>query len=347
MIGVIGSKGNIGNECVNLLKKYEKMPFKVGNRSPDLDSDRFYMSEQVDINNEESCIKFLKDCRCVINCTSVREMGTLLSIAKKTHTNVIDVHRDDKIYYSKENIVYTNVGVSPGLTEAIPAFCKMQFGEIERLKLMHIVNDKFSYEGAKEYLEYTFGNEISPMTSIKNCTVVPNKCLDTNITMGDESYKKLIYTDDTVKRICSILNIQNAEFSICFINGQVYQLLKSIKNIDTDINELSKNLVIASMLDTEILPVKEEFVVYVTTKTNKQYTVLLKSTSASKLTATAAIAMSIFSLKENRTGVFKMYETNMLMEMFDIMKTIDKSLFFKIYDGILENIDFKDSGVIE
>lgn len=77
MIGVIGSKGNIGNECVNLLKKYEKMPFKVGNRSPDLDSDRFYMSEQVDINNEESCIKFLKDCRCVINCTSVREMGTL------------------------------------------------------------------------------------------------------------------------------------------------------------------------------------------------------------------------------------------------------------------------------
>lgn len=346
MIGIIGAQGKVGTECVKLLEMYEKLPFKIGSRSVELKLTTNYKSEYVDITDPDSCKKFLNGCKCVINCTPIKKINALIAAAEITKTNIIDIHRSSS--YSNNNIlIYTNIGISPGLTEAIPAFCKKRFGDLKKIELMHIVNDKFSYEGAKEYLEYVFDVKVVPMTLIRNYNIVPCDKEKMSISINNDIYKKMFYTDDKVKKICKELNLEEAKFSTCFIEGQTHNVLQTIKKSFDNIENLAEKLVLSSIIDTQTNKIVDGFIVTVQTKTNKQFTVVVRSVSANKLTATSAIAASILSLHDKRFGVYEMHNIVGLADLFYVMQSVDNSLFVGITEGGIDVLELDDAGVIE
>ncbi|HDU0748835.1 TPA: hypothetical protein REP73_002517, partial [Staphylococcus pseudintermedius] len=69
MIGIIGATGDVGLECTKILNDYGIQPLRLGYRKKEKIVQGKNIFKFVDLEDINSCVKFIEGCDCIINCS--------------------------------------------------------------------------------------------------------------------------------------------------------------------------------------------------------------------------------------------------------------------------------------
>lgn len=343
MIGIVGGKGEIGLECVNLLNDYEREPIKIGIRNSNaIVDEKNKLYEFIDIKNRKSCFEFAKDCDCIINCTNVRgsDIYNLIDAAGKYKAKFVDVnyHNSQEKIEIYNTTIYHGVGASPGLTEVLPKIIANKFEQITELKLYYTTVGRFTFSAAKEYLRYIESGEVYSATVLKNGDIIPcaNDRPVISLPIGNEKWNTLPYIDERTVGICKQLNLENAGFYMCIQDGYTYEFLKNIwLKYKDDKDKTAQELVKASEIDCLHQETYSGFVLEaegIIDQCKCNMNLIMKSPSASKLTALAVTATALLSLdSKEEFCVLDMSAVPFVDLLLDKMSEVDPLFFHKIY----------------
>ncbi|EMW5549958.1 hypothetical protein AAFB50_001985 [Enterococcus faecalis] len=353
-IGIIGVNGEIGKLCYKALKDYGITNIKAGVRDKELLKSSFDLNyEFIDLLDKDSCFCFAKKCDCIINCSSASKEGiyNIVESVELTKGMLVDLTYYENINLPKikNSVICHGVGVSPGLTEAIPKILSKEFDEITTFKLYYIVMDTFSYSSAYAYLKYMNSDSIYPLTEIQDGKLVPslyNNPLEI-AEISDGKVRQITYMDDRVISICKELKILNSKFTICIPDGHTYKLLTSGKLKSGDIEEQALKLVNASILDRGnsepyccfLIDIEGVF-----DEMESNSCLSIRAESSLKLTALVSTAVSILMLKyDNEIGLYDMFHYKHIYKLLETIKEVDKG----VYISMIRDKSIADLGPLE
>lgn len=160
MIGVIGGYGNIGRYTVSALKNYGERGLKIGGRNEKRSKTIFpdLPFQIVDIDNENSILKFAQGCSVIVNCSgpSAFANNTLVNICKDIKCPLVDVgmnlmNTELKINKEIDTVIIHGAGASPGIAALITRWGGREIGKAQSLKYYMGFSDKFTRTAAEDY----------------------------------------------------------------------------------------------------------------------------------------------------------------------------------------------------
>ena len=352
MIGIIGATGDIGSECTKILNDYGFQSLKLGYRR----KERVYKSNNIfkfiDLNDINTCVEFVKNCDCVINCSKYSDSSifNLIDTVNKNKCILIDLSYYD--FYEKTvfggGTIYHGVGSSPGLMEALPIIISKIFDKILSFQIHYASNGEFTFNAAKEYLKYLNEDGFYATSILHSGNIEPyleeNKII--TLPISGERLMSFPYIDKRSLKVCKQIDVGNAMFYMCIKDGYVYNFLKNIRfKNEGNINIAAQKLVDMSYLDNiqkkefcgfilESIGIKDENTI--------KASLILKSKSPTRLTALTLAAISLIALEHNNKPEIKdMSEFPWLNKLLDKMMEMDTTFYYKLSketDMILDNV---------
>lgn len=342
MIGIIGANGDVGNLCYKLLSNYGIKNIKIGFRNNKPLNNSLRNSCYIDLLDKESCFKFVKNCDSIINCSYSDKKGikNLLEAVEYYGGKLVDLthYEDIELPEINKSLICHGVGVSPGLSEALPVIISQKFDYVTDLALYYVVCDKFSYSSAKSYLNYINGKNIYPMTEIKNrkLQVIDKQKIYPKFNMFAMNLNMISYMDFRTLQLSRKLGLKNASFSICMPEGETYRFLMSGKFRKAASENDIKKLIEASEKDTRnidsncciLLDIKGVLSNHILKKC-----MILKGDSSLEITSSVAVATAISLLNKNNThGIFDMLSFGESNKILDIILSVNEHLYYEVID---------------
>ena len=168
-IGILGYRGLVGNEAVNVLSKNDNYKLKLGSRrsQKDIISKEKYENisyHQIDIYDKHKLQSFCEDCDLIINCTgpSSKILSTVAEICIDKGVTYVNPSGDKAMIKKVETYQKTkplcstcifSAGIYPGLTEIfIDYIAQKIFDEIKTIKLYLAGISSFSKNGSYDVI---------------------------------------------------------------------------------------------------------------------------------------------------------------------------------------------------
>lgn len=342
MIGIIGVNGEVGTLCYKLLVNSGLGGIIGGVRNKQLLNEDDINYKYIDLMDKRSCFDFVKRCDFVINCATANHKGiyNLVEAVEFCGKILFDLtyYEGFKLPKVSNASIYHGIGLSPGLTEALPKIMLEKFDSIIHFDLYYVAMDIFSYSAAKSYLEYIESVDIYPMTEIKDGRLQAvssnEKAIQFNIIQKE--LEKIPYMDSRSISTCERLGIENARYSICIPYGETYKFLMEREKYKKGLDYKIGKLVEASMIDRQLYPL-DSFIIAdingVYEKKERKSCVVIKSSSSLKITVDVVISVLVLVKKTQlHCGIYDITDLNNLGTLLDIMSSIDPELYINIFD---------------
>ncbi|MFC9331197.1 saccharopine dehydrogenase NADP-binding domain-containing protein [Kitasatospora sp. NPDC057015] len=169
MIGIIGGYGAVGAHTVRLLDGWGAGPLRIGGRRPERAALLPGSAEAVDITDDASLDRFVRDCELVINCAgpSHRTARRVVRAALATGAHHVDAGgAESPGQDTGDRTVLLHAGALPGLSGLLPRWLAGQgFDTVHELTAYAGVLDRFTAGAAEDYLHGILGAANEPLAA--------------------------------------------------------------------------------------------------------------------------------------------------------------------------------------
>lgn len=297
IVGVLGAYGGIGQSICRKLLRLADIEIKASGRR--LDEAKNILSdiwdkiqyENVDIGDEKALEEFLNDVQILINATGIdgQKEREIISQCQRAEVQYISLGKANPLAFQK-NCIF-DAGSMPGLSLLIPrAMAKTMAEPVVEVDFNYCVQDSFSKNAAKDYIEGLFDNNKKMMVTYENGELIPfTEKSDFEIPYLEGKKKRYPFYDQESKSMVRDLNLKKGSWSMVLEGQRTMKALEESRAIYQENQELAiENLCKASSLDT--FEHGRYSAIYVQMKTERKESLcFVKCNTSSELTALASV----------------------------------------------------------
>lgn len=297
IVAVLGAYGRVGQNICRMLLKLTGIKIKaLGRREEEAKKnladiwDRIYY-ENVDVTDEKGFENFLKDIVILINVAGIkgRKEVKLINLCCKANVRYISSGKINP-YNNRKNCIF-DVGSMPGLSLLIPrAMAENMKEPIEEVNFYYCVQDSFSRNAAKDYIEGLFDDQKKMMVTYEDGKLIPfseDKNFEIPYLKGQK--RRYPFFDRESEFLTEDLKLKKGSWSMVLEGERTIKALEECRIIYQDNQELAiEKLCRASGLDT--FEHGRYSGIYVRMKTeNNESHFFIKCNTSSELTALASV----------------------------------------------------------
>lgn len=366
MIAIIGGYGKVGINACQLIYKWGKHPLKIGGRNPEKGKYDYVKRfpdaqwEKVDLQQDESIQRFVKNCTLVINCAGpshkISEKVAKICISEGCH--LVDAGFERKLEKiqldTHQQVVLYAAGATPGLSGIVPRWFAQKFDQVQSILTYIGALDKFTPTGAEDYLEGVLDDTNSPMACWKNgalCKGALKRKFQVHLPFFQREVSTFPIFDSETQFLAQKLHVEHGEW-YCAIDGSHIEkaLDTASAQYKTNPKETIDKLCLATALDTIGVNPYFNMLVELNGIKNKQpvtQTAVFESKGTVELTgivtAICAIAILNGKIKPGIRPAAQVDQVDYLMKLFiehDAIKPI------RIFENPIRELLFEDEGVL-
>lgn len=259
VVAVVGAYGGIGQNICRGLLALDGVEVKAIGRNRDEAKKKLgdiwtkLHYESVDIKDISALEDAIKDAEVLINAAGVEENleGEMILMCQRKNIKYISTGKVNKAK-DLRNCIF-DAGSMPGLSQLIPRAMAKSMGEaIEELKFCYCVQDSFSRNAARDYIEGLFDNEKKMMVTYDNGELIPfTEDDELSIPYLEGKKKNYPFFDQESKALVRELNLKKGIWSMVLEGERTMKVLEECRMLYKEDKELATDkLCRASSLDT-------------------------------------------------------------------------------------------------
>lgn len=312
---VLGAYGGIGESVCRKLLSLEGVEIKAAGKNPDkaknILSDIWenIRYESMDAEDEKALAEFLKDVHVLVNATGMDGQKEIAMISQCQRADVQYISPGKANPLSVQKNCIFDAGSMPGLSLLIPRAMAKILGEpVREVNFYYCVQDSFSQNAAKDYIEGLFDSGKKQMVTYEDGKLIPFvEENDVEIPYLEGKKKRYPFYDEEAKLLVRELKPKKGSWSMTLEGKRTKKALEESRAIYQENQKLAiERLCKASSLDT--FEHGRYSAIYVQMKTeSKESRFFIKCSTAGGLTALAAVVcVELFKRRqlENRYGSF-------------------------------------------
>lgn len=297
VVAVLGAYGGIGQSICRKLLSFSDVEVKAsGRRLEEAKNILFDLwdkirYENVDITDEKSFEKFLTDVGILINAAGIEGKKELemINLCQRTKVQYISSGKVNQQAVQR-NCIF-DAGSMPGLSLLIPrAMAKTMKEPVVEVNFYYCVQDSFSKNAAKDYIEGLFDNKKRMVVTYEHGKLIPFvENGDFEMPYLEGKKKRYPFYDRESEILVRDLKLKKGSWSMVLEGKRTMKALEECRAIYQENQELAiEKLCKASSLDT--FEHGRYSAIYVQMKTeNKESCCFVKCNTSSELTALASV----------------------------------------------------------
>ncbi|MFC5047466.1 saccharopine dehydrogenase NADP-binding domain-containing protein [Aquimarina hainanensis] len=320
MIGVIGGYGAVGIAAVQILKKWNRYPLKIGGRNPEKAREKLKKEfpdvrwSYVDVFNDTSIADFAKDCIIIVNCVgpSHKVSSRVAKVCLSLNCHLVDAGIDKVLEEMNaidvETCIRYGAGMTPGLTGILPQWLASEFDSVTSLQMYTGALDTFTPSGAEDYLVGVLDTSNEPLAAWrdgqKRQTTSKRKSA-VHLPFFPREVSVFPFFDKESLLVANALKLVNGDWSLVIDGEHAPEVLNEVRlQFENDPVKAVEKLCMAAALDLEGRKSYCNILLQLDglkDTTDKTVTALLQTENVSQLTGTITALVSMAVLEQEVT----------------------------------------------
>lgn len=250
-IGILGGTGDIGQKCIENLKREFKIIASYCNTLKQ--SDRFCIYEKVDINETSELKKFCEKCDLIINCAgaSYKNGEKVARITNKLNIPYIDPSGESFLEEKLKDIEYNNIfvlssGFFPGLSGLVMDYVCKSFDYAISIEGFSLSEEVPSYSAIEDFILTNLSGFGRALSSYESGKIINNQNVVIE-SVDSKLYKLKNYLTNETIRVANKYKLKEANWYNCSFGEDVIkkmqEVILKIKNHDENYKNLINEVV--------------------------------------------------------------------------------------------------------